>query len=315
MTSTLSRRGFVSTIAACLPGALFSDAGSLFAGDHNSVRDERLFSISLAQWSLHRALNADELDARDFAKTARRDFGIDAVEYVNTFFKHNAEDRAYLRELKSRAADHGVRSLLIMIDDEGAIGDPDEFGRTRAIENHYKWVEAARYLGCHSIRVNAHSRGTPAVQHELVVDGLRRLTEFAAERSVNVAVENHGGLSSDGAWLVKVIKAVDHPRCGTLPDFGNFQIARGVTYDRYLGVAEMMPYAKAVSAKSNDFDDLGRERNTDFTRMIQIVLDAGYRGYIGIEYEGEKLSEREGILTTKRLLERVRSELAPRYLP
>ena len=240
----------------------------------------------------------------------RVDYGLDAVEYVNSFFKDKAEDSAYLSELKTRADDQGVKSLLIMCDGEGALGDPDDAARTTAVENHYKWVEAAKYLGCHSIRVNARSEGTPDVQRELAVDGLRRLTEFAAQREINVIVENHGGISSDGAWLSSVMRAIDHPRCGTLPDFGNFRIEEGVWYDRYQGVAELMPFAKAVSAKSHDFDDQGNEIHTDFLRMMHIVLDSGYRGYVGIEYEGSSVSEPEGVRATKALLEKVRDLIA-----
>ena len=103
---------------------------------------------------------------------------------------------------------------------------------------------------------------------------------------------------------------VDHPRCGTLPDFGNFRITREEEYDRYQGVKELMTYAKGVSAKSHDFDEQGNETRTDYARMMKIVLDAGYRGYVGIEYEGNRLSEPEGIKATKVLLERVREDLA-----
>jgi sugar phosphate isomerase/epimerase len=267
------------------------------------------FRISLAEWSLHRALWAGQLDNLDFPRVARADYGIDAVEYVNQFFKDRAADRAYLTALRQRCDDHGVRSLLIMCDGEGALGDPDDAARTRAVENHYRWVEAAQFLGCHSIRVNAQSAGTPDEQRSRVADGLRRLTEFGAEHGINVIVENHGGISSNGAWLASVMRAVDHPRCGTLPDFGNFRVSDDEWYDRYQGVAELMPFAKAVSAKSHAFDADGNERNTDYRRMLRIVLDAGYRGYVGIEYEGDELSEPEGILATKRLLERVRTEL------
>jgi len=272
-----------------------------------------LFTISLAEWSLHRTLNAGQLDNLDFPRVAREDYGIGAVEYVNTFFKDKAQDSAYLRQLNARAEDNDVRNVLIMCDGEGAIGDPDSSARSRTIENHYRWVEAARFLGCHSIRVNAQSEGIPEEQRELAADGLRRLTEFAASRDVSVIVENHGGLSSNGAWLASVIRAVDHPRCGTLPDFGNFQIRQGEWYDRYRGVGELMPYAKAVSAKSHDFDADGNETNTDFVRMLRVVLDAGYRGFIGIEYEGSTLSEPAGIRATKTLLERVRIQLRSEY--
>jgi len=305
MADTLSRRAFVEAAGAALPAALLRVPRSRATPQ----RDEPLFRISLAEWSLHRALDSGTLDHLDFPLVARRDYGIEAVEYVNTFFRGRGTDERYLAELKARAADHGVKSLLIMCDDEGAIGDPDPAARTRTIENHFKWLDAAAVLGCHSIRVNAQSQGSDAEQHDLVVDGLRRLTEVAAPRDLNVIVENHGGLSSNGAWLAGVIRAVGHPRCGTLPDFGNFQLGENEWYDRYRGVAEMMPFARAVSAKSHDFDAEGNERQTDFRRMLKIVLDAGYHGHLGIEYEGDELSEPDGIRATKALLERVRAEL------
>ena len=271
-----------------------------------------LFSISLAQWSLHRSLRGGQkpaIDNLDFAATAR-EFGIDAIEYVNTFFKKHARDEKYLAEMKRRAAGEGVHSLLIMVDAEGNLGEPEKKARARAVENHVKWLEAAKFLGCHSIRVNARSRGSREEQMKLAADGLRALTEKAAKMNLNVLVENHGGLSSDGSWLAGVMKKVGHERCGTLPDFGNFHIGGGKSYDRYRGVAELMPYAKAVSAKSHAFDGSGNEKSTDYLKMMKIVLDAGYTGYVGIEYEGSSVSERRGIRKTKELLERVRRQLA-----
>ena len=272
-----------------------------------------MFKISLAQWSLNRALFAGEIDPLEFPLIARERFGLDAVEYVNVFINGAEPDAAYVTDLKRRAEDAGVRNLLIMVDREGALGDADDARRSTAIENHYKWVHAANVLGCHSIRVNAASSGTPDEQRDLAADGLRRLTEYAAGHGLNVIVENHGGLSSNGAWLASVIRTVDHANCGTLPDFGNFRIAEDDWYDRYQGVRELMPYARAVSAKSHDFDDEGNETHTDYTRMMRIVLDAGYRGYVGIEYEGETLPEHEGIFATRTLLERVRGELQGEY--
>ena len=279
------------------------------------------FEISLAQWSLHRSLYSGELDHLDFAKISKENFGIDAIEYVNSFFFEKAEDKSYLREMKTRADDYGVKSLLIMCDNEGSLGDPDNQKRQKAVENHYKWHEAAKYLGCHSIRVNAYlteslhglevgdytKTGSYENQVSLAADGLRKLTEFGANIGINTIVENHGGLSSDGAWLASVMKAVDHPMCGTLPDFGNFRIEGDRWYDRYKGVKELMPFAKAVSAKSHDFDSNGNETRTDFFRMMDIVLDAGYSGYVGIEYEGTEMDEMSGIKATKDLLDRVKS--------
>jgi len=311
MAHPLSRRRFLEVSGGILPALGLLEPLTMLSCTR--TRDEPLFGISLAEWSLHRALNAGELDNTDFPVTARRDYGIEAVEYVNSFFKDRAQDRSYLQELRDRARDHGVTNLLIMCDGEGAIGDPDDLARTTAVENHYRWVDAAQFLGCHSIRVNAQSAGTPDEQRRLAADGLRRLTEFAAEREINVLVENHGGLSSNGSWLASVIQSVDHPRCGTLPDFGNFKLAEDEWYDRYLGVAELMPFAKAVSAKSYDFDPSGNVVETDFLRMVRVVLDAGYRGHVGIEYEGQALSEPDGIRATKALLERVRSSLEGQY--
>ena len=266
------------------------------------------FKISLAEWSLHKTIFAKKLDNLDFAKAAKHDYGIEAIEYVNQFFKDKAQDQKYLADLKQRAADEGVLSLLIMIDGEGALGDADEAKRKTAVENHFKWVEAAKFLGCHSIRVNAQSSGTYDEQLNRAADGLRKLTEFGDQHAINVIVENHGGLSSNGEWLAAVIKKADHPRCGTLPDFGNFNLGDGKKYDRYKGVTELMPFAKAVSAKSHDFDEQGNEIHTDYSKMMHIVHSAGYRGYVGIEYEGSKIPEPEGILATKKLLEKVRAE-------
>jgi sugar phosphate isomerase/epimerase len=206
--------------------------------------------------------------------------------------------------MNTRAKDQGVYQHLIMCDGEGQLGDPDSAKRKGAVENHFKWVEAAKTLGCAMIRVNAASAGSPEEQQKLAADGLRQLTDFADKLSISVVVENHGGLSSNGQWLAGVMKTVNHPRCGTLPDFGNF-----TEYDRYQGVADLMPFAKAVSAKSYDFGAKGDETKIDYRRMMKIVLDAKYRGWVGIEYEGNTLPEPEGIAATKKLLEQVREEM------
>jgi len=275
---------------------------------------EPLFKISLAQWSLNRALFAGTLDHLDFPKTAREDYGIDAIEYVNTSFKKKG-DADYNLALRKRCDDLGVKSLLVMCDGEGALGDPDPAKRNQAVENHRKWLDAAASLGCHSIRVNAHSEGSPDEQRERAADGLRKLCGHADPMGLNVIVENHGGLSSNAAWLAAVVRQVDHKRAGTLPDFGNFRISDKESYDRYKGVEELMPLAKSVSAKSYDFNDSGDETTIDYQRMLKIVLAANYTGYVGIEYEGGRLSESEGILATKRLLERVRDALVELSAP
>jgi sugar phosphate isomerase/epimerase len=266
------------------------------------------FEISLAQWSLHKRLfdqGSGKLDNLDFAMTARQ-LGVEAIEYVNIFFKDKADDEAYLSEMKKRAADNGVKSLLIMCDGEGNLGDPDEAKRKQAVTNHHKWVRAAKFLGCHSIRVNAASDGTYDEQMALAADGLASLSEYAKDFGLNVIVENHWGLSSNPDWLVGVIKSVGMGNCGTLPDFGNFP----EEIDRYEAVKAMMPFAKAVSAKSYDFDAAGNDTKIDYDRMMKIVLDAGYKGYVGIEYEGGRLSEEDGIIATRKLLERIRQQVA-----
>jgi L-ribulose-5-phosphate 3-epimerase len=311
MSSSIDRRSFLRTAAVTGSAVSLGIAGRAFA-DAAKGR-EPLFKISLAEWSFHRALKAGKMDNLDFPKVAKKDFDIDCVEYVNTFFKDKAKNRKYLKELKQRCDDLGVHSGLIMCDNEGDLGDPDVSKRTKAVENHYKWVEAAKFLGCHSIRVNARSAGTPEEQHKHAVDGLRRLSQFGAKHGMNVIVENHGGISSNGKWLAGVIKEVvdsDFKNCGTLPDFGNFKISATEQYDRYEGVAEMMPYAKGVSAKSHVFDSAGNEAEIDYEKMMKIVLDAGYHGYVGIEWEGESPSEPEGVKLTKDLLVRVRDKLA-----
>lgn len=282
---------------AATPGVLH--ASELFD------KEKLFFDISLAEWSLHKTLFSGKLDNLDFPAKAKKDFQISAVEYVNQFFKDKAEDQKYLSQLKQRAEDNGVKNVLIMIDGEGELGSTDEKERKKAVENHYKWVEAAKFLGCHGIRVNAAGKGTAEEVKNAAVDGLGRLTEFAAERGMNVMVENHGGYSSNGSWLASVMKQVNNPRLGTLPDFGNFRMSPTEEYDMYKGVKELMPFAKGVSAKTNNFDKNGNEVRIDYKKMLEIVKNHNFNGYIGIEYEGENVSEDEGIRLTKKLLERV----------
>jgi L-ribulose-5-phosphate 3-epimerase len=281
---------------------------------------EKLFDISLAQWSLHHQFfgheGVEKLDPMDFAMISKQQFGIDAVEYVNQFYADVVHKSGALVELKKRADGEGVRNLMIMCDGEGKLGDSDQNARVTAVRNHIKWLEWATELGCHSIRVNAASDSslTYYEQQMLAVDGLRRLCEIADTYGLNVIVENHGGLSSHGRWLRGVMEKVDHPRIGALPDFGNFFINRGrdgedvMEYDRYLGTHELMPFAKGVSAKSHEFDDSGNEVHTDYLRILKIVVESGFRGYVGVEFEGE--DSVPGIKKTKALLERVRDQLS-----
>ena len=335
MESKNSRRTFLKKSAATLAGAGLLATLPGCANSTSTAIAAPDFKISLAQWSIHKHIfggGAGRFDSQgarreayrtnlsnyligdltnlDFPRVAREEFNLDAIEYVNTFFFDKARDEAYLSDLKMRCDDHGVQSLLIMCDWEGALGHPDPAERTAAIERHHQWVDAAAYLGCHSIRVNAESSGTWEEQRNLSAEGLSRLAEYGDANDINIIVENHGGLSSNGKWLAEVMEAASHPRVGTLPDFGNFRISADEEYDKYQGVEELMPYAKAVSVKSYDFDGNGDESSIDFDRMLKIVADGGYSGYLGIEYEGNNLSEFDGIHATIKLLNRVIGDMS-----
>ena len=288
-------------------------------GDEENANMDMFFKISLAEWSLNREIFEGKLDHLDFAKVTRESFGLDGIEYVNQFFKDKAEDVDYLKQMKSRAEEYDVESLLIMIDEEGGLGEIDDKVRTTAIENHYKWVDAAKFLGCHSIRVNAFGNGPSEDVKTAAIDGLGMLSTYAKKSDINVIVENHGGYSSDGSWIVDVMTQVNMDNCGTLPDFGNFCIKRDSgelwggnciqEYDRYRGVKEMMPFAKAVSAKTFSFNKDGSDTETDYLRMMKIVKDAGFKSWVGIEFEGEEDSY-DGIQKTIDLLRKVGTKLS-----
>ena len=266
----------------------------------SGIAQGQTYKISLAEWSLNRTLRKGTITNMDFPRIAKETYGLDAVEYVNQFFRDKAEDTEYLTKLKNECEKYGVKSLIIMIDGEGNLADTSLTARTKAVENHYKWVKAAKFLGCHSIRVNAGGRGTMGQMQAAAIDALSRLSAYAADYGINVIVENHGGNSSYGKWLAEIMKSVNKPNCGTLPDLGNFY-----EYDRYKGVTDLMPYAKGVSAKTHDFDADGNETQIDYVKMMKIISDSGFKGYIDVEYEGNKLSEDEGIKATIALLRKV----------
>jgi L-ribulose-5-phosphate 3-epimerase len=286
----------------------------------NVAMPTKELKISLAQWSIHRALEKGELKAEDFASIAKNDFGITAVEYVNSFYKDHAEDSSFWKQMRNTAEALGVKSLLIMVDEEGDLGNPKTDERNKAVENHYKWVNAARILGCHSIRINAFGDGTKEEVQTAMVDALIQLGTYAAKANINVLIENHGLYSADGKWVAEIMQQVNMPNVGTLPDFGNWCTSHkwGSTepgkectaaYDRYQGVSETLPFAKGVSAKSYVFDEHGEESVIDYTKMLKMVQDSDFSGYIGIEYEGSPLSEPEGIKATKALLEKTWEKL------
>lgn len=302
---TTTRRSFVKQAAGAAVGMALAPAA--FA---DITKKKLFFDISLAEWSLHKALFAKTITNLDFPVIARKEFDISIVEYVNQFFKDKAQDKPYLNDLLSRCKDNGITNHLIMIDGEGNLGATDEAERRKAVDNHHRWVECAKFLGCKTIRVNAAGKGTAEEVAKAAVDGLGKLGEFAKTMNINVIVENHGGYSSNGQWLSGVMKQVGMKNVGTLPDFGNFCIKRGPDgcedqYDRYQGTQELMPFAKGVSAKTYDFDPSGNCIETDYTRILKVVKASGFKGIAGIEYEGSKLDEYDGIRKTKALLERI----------
>ena len=293
-------------------------AGALLLKPAFAAKGEATLKISLAEWSLHRALKSGKLDHLDFPSKARNDFGIEAVEYVNGFFggtrmdfKEAAKNQPYLNQLLTRSKDAGVVNHLLMVDDEGPLALPNDKERLQAVDNHKKWIDAAAFLGCRTVRVNLHGDGTTAAKKTASVDSLARLGEFA--HPLNIVVENHGSDSSKGFWIADIMKQVGKSNVGTLPDFGNFCIAHpwGTTqdgcadeYDRYKGVAEMLPFAKGVSAKTYDFDTNGEQPLMDYKKLIRLVKEFSFNGYIGIEFEGNKGDEEDGIRKTKTLLEK-----------
>lgn len=285
----------------CVRSTIDRDLCTCASGTDANTRNR----ISLAQWSLHRAYKEGQLDPMDFARYTREQFGIAGIEYVNQFYRSKARDGAWVMELRRRADDAGVVSVLIMVDAEGVLGSPSAVEREKSVQAHRRWLDAAATLGCHSIRVNAHSEGDAATQLALCADGIGRLCEYAAASGLAVLIENHGGESCHGDWVATLVRRIGLPNCGTLPDFGNFKCADGTMMDRYAGVEAMIPFARRLSAKSHDFDERGEESSTDFARMLAIARGAGYTGWVGAEYEGNRLSEPQGIVATRDLLLRL----------
>ena len=312
----MNRRSFAYQLAAASIALPFTTA----CGRQKKPRNEEMKevikpsepNISLAQWSHNKEFFKGEMDPRDFAKIARRDYEIEAIEYVNQFYTDHAKDQSFWREMKQRADDLDVKSLLIMVDDEGELGSANQNARSQAVENHYKWVDAASILGCHSIRVNAFGAEDKETFRSAIVDGMSRLCAYASKEEINVIIENHGLHSSNAGFIVEIIEEVGMENFGTFPDFGNWCMSamwgsiQGDqcvdSYNIYQGVREFMPYAKAVSAKSYEFDEEGNETTIDYYQVLKHVKEASYEGYIGIEYEGEQVSPSEGIRKTRELI-------------
>lgn len=317
----MKRRDFLKNSALTTAALSLGLAGCTNRSNQSNQANqtEELFKISLAQWSLNTLLFSGEMDNLDFPVQTKQ-HGIDAVEYVNQFFMDKAEDMTYLTELKNICDSEGVNSVLIMCDGEGQLGATSEEERNQAVENHKKWVQAAQFLGCHSIRVNGYSDiawsenpEDASEANRLVADGMRKLCEFSDDYDINIIIENHGGFSSNGNWLVDLMEAIDHPRAGTLPDFGNFQIYRDdtriVSFDSYEGTDLMMPYATGVSLKTTVWDHQGNNTAIDYNRMMDIVLSHGFNGYVGIEH-GERGRVWDSIVEVRDIVTELRSSLA-----
>lgn len=304
--------------------------------EKNTSESTSDFNISLAQWSLHKSFFGDALNGNwqefgrllmtnpdsllqgslnpdDFPSIAAG-YGVNTIELVNTFYFSKANDMEYWKGFKQKCNEAGVKVGLIMCDALGNLGDADSVARNEAVAKHHAWVDIAKFLGAKTIRVNAAGEGTAEEVAANAVKGLSALATYGETQGINIVVENHGGYSSDGSWLAGVMAAVNMDNVGTLPDFGNFCMERtpdgcANEYDKYKGIEELMPYAIGVSAKTHNFDENGNETESDFLRIMKIVKASGFKGDIGIEYEGTVLSEDEGIKKTKALIEKVLAEI------
>lgn len=311
----VTRRNFLKNIGLGTTALTLPSLPSFAAHAILKPLEMNSLNISLAQWSLHRALEKGDIKAIDFAKIAKEQFDIHAVEYVNQFYTQYAKSEVYWQRLKERATDLDVKSLLIMVDNEGDLGNSNTNERKTAVENHYKWIHASKILGCHSIRVNAFGDGNRLNIKSALVDGLGQLASYGAKENIHVLIENHGLHTSDADFIIDIIKEVSNSHLGTLPDFGNWCLETqwGSTqnnscsqvFDRYNGVTAFLPYAKGVSAKSYEFNEAGEETIIDFERLLKVIKASTFDGYIGIEFEGETISEADGIRATKALIEKV----------
>lgn len=305
----MNRRTFIKSMQAGAGLMLLPDVGALWK------TEDMFFDISLAEWSLRVPLRNGTMSNLDFPEVARKNYGIRAVEYVSGFFNDKEQDKSYLSELKQRATDQDVENVLIMVDLwKYKTASPDKKERQKAIDMHKPWIDAAHYLGCHAIRINGN--GYEGLDRQGAADAfadtLNQLADYGQGSDISIIVENHGGLSSDGKWLAGVMQQVDRESVGTLPDFGNLNVSDDEQYDRYLLIKELMPYAKGVSAKTFDFNRKGQETSMDVARLMRIVKDAGFKGYVGIEFGGEleKISNKDGVAKTKKLLEKVGTQLS-----
>jgi L-ribulose-5-phosphate 3-epimerase len=296
--SPFPRREFLRLSASTLAAAALCRAGV------GQEEERRTFQLSLSERSLTRRIMSGELDHLDFARVASREFDIKAVDYASRFFKERVDDESYLTDMNKRAADQGVRRILLLVDDEGPLAAKNNKTRAEAVRNHRRWIDAALALGCRGICVQVHGEDSPKEQTPRAVETLSQLAEYGTKQKINVLVANDAGAAANPAWLLEVIKQVDSSRCAAFPLFNGFG-----GRDPYEGMAQLMSTAKGVCATARDFNGEGNETNTDFPRMVKIVLESGYRGYVSLEYQGEDLDELEGIRATQALLQAAHVEM------
>lgn len=327
---TTNRRGFIKQTAL---GAVGMGLAGVMPADIYGEKERNLFfKIAVSQFSFASQFWTKQLDPLDFSAKAK-ELGITGLDYCSMFFADKAKNMEFLNELKKRSADNGSYNLRIMVDllgEPGSLGNLDEKLRLKQVESHYQWMDAAAVLGCPMIRVNVEGEGNPADVTKAAVDSLGRLIEYGGKQQIDVIVENHVGISCNGAWLAGVMKEVNNHHCGTLADFGNFCVKRTKPetndiagymkttcleeYDRYKGITELMPYAKGVHAKTHFFDADGNDKETDFNRMFKIIRQSGFNGWVSIEYEGglfkmynkdsNYLDDYAGTTATKNLVEK-----------
>ena len=324
-----SRRKFLKNTFSVYSTTLL--APNLFA---NNI-DKSKLDIGLQMYSFAPLIMQGKFDLLGFPDLVKNTYGINGAEYWSIPFMGRENDKDFLNDIKRRSDDNGVDNLIILVDDIDiktmqsgpSLASSNKNDRDTAIDYHKKWIDVAKEIGCHSIRVNLKSDES---DNKKILDNssesISRLIEFSKQDNISIVIENHGGITADADWLVSLIKNVDNKYVGTLPDFGdyNFCVDRGALnfddigkvcknqYDKYLGVKKLMPYAKGVSAKSHEFGKDGEELSTNYSRMIKIISESNYKGYITIEYEGAMmgmfggegtyLNPHEGILATKKLI-------------
>ena len=324
-----SRRKFLKNTFSVFSTTLL--APNLFA----KKIDKSKMDIGLQMYSFAPLIMQGKFDLLGFPDLVKNTYGINGAEYWSIPFMGRENDKDFLNDLKRRSDDIGVDNLIILVDDIDiktmqsgpSLASSNKNDRDTAIDYHKKWVDVAKNIGCHSIRINLRSEEENDQKIlENSSESISKLIEFSKQDNISIVIENHGGITGDADWLVSLMKNVDSKHLGTLPDFGtyNFCIKRGNLnfqslsencedqYDKYLGVKKLMPYAKGVSAKSHEFDKDGEELSTNYSRMIKIISESNYKGYITIEYEGAMkgmfggegtyLNPHEGILATKKLI-------------